>query len=654
MLFKQRLWAIVLFQSVVIIVSAAVAWLLRFEFNFPRPGEFFLALPLLLLMRLSFMAHFKLFHGYWRYTGVNDALDVVKAVGAGSVAFLVVERWVMGGKSFSLSVCCIEMILTTVALIAVRVGSRALVQSTQAHAVQRDNKTVVVIGAGCAAAMLLRELPRSGYTALALVDDDPAKAGVKLHGIPVRGSVVDLVDVVKGYRPDEIMIAIPSGTREQMRRIAEYCDRTKLPYRTIPSLGDLIQGMVTVDQLREVNLDDLLGREPVHLNLDSVRQRVAGRVVMVTGAAGSIGSELCRQLLGYAPAKLVCVDQAETPLFYLEHANSESEAAKIYCVADITDSSRMRDIILGHDVTVIFHAAAYKHVPMMEENLQEAVKNNVFGLLSLMEVAAQSGCEDFLFISSDKAVNPTSFMGCTKRIGELIVASRPCAQMRCLSVRFGNVLGSQGSVIPLFQQQIKSSRRITVTHRDVTRYFMTVPEAVSLVLQAFSIGGNGNVLVLDMGKPIRILDIAKTLIRLSGIPEDDVEIVFTGLRPGEKLFEDLFYQSEQRLSTLAQKVLRTEGALLSWPELRVRLSALRAECMTGISVRIRRSVKEIVPQYQWTPSDGGQGISSAALAVQRTYNEKRELIEPVPLGLDRDLVVAIGPLQSSESQTQNV
>ena len=608
MLLKQRLWAVVLFQLVLVVLSAAAAWLLRFEFTFPKPAVFFRALPLLLSMRIAFLARFKLLHGYWRYTGVNDALDVAKAACAGSLAFVVAERWAMGEKSFPISVCCIEIVLTTVALIGVRVGSRALVQLARNHPDRRDCRTVVVIGAGCAAAMLLRELPRSGYTALALVDDDPAKSGVTLHGIAVRGGVADLENIVKRERPDEIMIAIPSGTGEQMRRIAEYCDRTKLPYRTIPGLGDLIHGTAAIDQLREVNLDDLLGRDPVQLNLDSVRHRIAGRVVMVTGAAGSIGSELCRQLLGYAPAKLVCVDQAETPLFYLERANMDSPGAKIYCVADITDSIRMRDVILENDVGVIFHAAAYKHVPLIEKNLREAVKNNVFGLLSLMEVAEQSGCTDVLLISSDTAVNPTSFMGCTKRIGELIVAARPCAQMRCLSVRFGNVLGSQGSVIPLFQQQIKTSRRITVTHREITRYFMTIPEAVSLVLQAFSIGGKGDILVLDMGKPIRILDMAKTLIRLSGIPQDQVKIVFTGLRPGEKLFEDLFYPFERRLSTPAQKVLRTGGAFLTWPELRVRLSALRAECLTGIPVRIRASVKEIVPQYRWTPAEERQRL----------------------------------------------
>jgi FlaA1/EpsC-like NDP-sugar epimerase len=632
MLLKQRLWTVVLLQFALVVLSAATAWLVRFEFVFPRPEVFFTALPLLLLSRMLFMARFKLFHGYWRYTGVDDALDVIKAACAGSLAFLVAERWVLGERSFPISVCCIEIMLTSIALIGVRVGSRALVQIARTQAVRFKRKAVVVIGAGCAAAMLLRELPRSGYTALALIDDDPAKTGVRLHGVPVRGRVVDLAEVVRCNQPDEIMIAIPSATGDQMRRITEFCDRTKVPFRTIPGLGDLLHGTATIDQLREVNLGDLLGREPVHLNLDSVRHRIAGRVVMVTGAAGSIGSELCRQLLRYAPAKLICVDQAETPLFYLERANSEAAGAKIYCVADIADSIHMHEVIRQHDVRVIFHAAAYKHVPLMEENLQEALKNNVFGLLSLMEAAEQSGCEDFLFVSSDKAVNPTSFMGCTKRIGELIVAARPWVQMRCVSVRFGNVLGSQGSVIPLFQQQIRTTRQITVTHREITRYFMTIPEAVSLVLEAFSIGGKGDILVLDMGKPIRILDMAKTMICLSGIAQEDVKIVFTGLRPGEKLFEELYYPFERRLSTSAQKVLRTGGVSASWPELRVRLSTLRAASLTGSSIRIRASVKEIVPQYQWSPPEESQLAPAAPLAGQRRFKGEREHVLQMPRG----------------------
>jgi FlaA1/EpsC-like NDP-sugar epimerase len=612
MLEKQRPWVIFLLELLLIVFSATAAWLLRFDFTFPHPRLFLEVLPVLVLLRTAVLARLNLFHGYWRYSGISDALDVAKAVALGSVAFFILERWIFSLTALAISFYFLEAILTGLALGGVRILSRLWMQRSESRAHKHSRRSVVVVGAGCGAAMLLRELPRSGYTALGLVDDDPAKATVALNGIRVMGSIAELPKVVDRFSPDEIMIAIPSATGEQMRRITAVCHQTGVRFRTVPGLADLIHGAVTVDQMREVNLQDLLGREPVELNVDSVRCQIAGRVVMVTGAAGSIGSELCHQLLNYEPAKLVCVDQAETALFYLQHATAETAVAKVYCIADITDRTRMRDIIEQHDVRAIFHAAAYKHVPLMEQNLGEAVKNNVFGLLSLMDVAGQCGCEDFLLISSDKAVTPASFMGCTKRIGELIVAARPPGEMRCLSVRFGNVLGSQGSVIPLFQEQIRSKRQITVTHPDMTRYFMTIPEAVSLVLQAFAIGNHGDILVLDMGKPVRILDMAKTLVQLSGIPAEDVEIVFTGLRPGEKLFEELFYDFERRLSTPAAKVLRTQGQPISWPRLLAHLEVLRAATVAGIADHIRGEVKEIVPQYQWQPGihqDAGAEVS---------------------------------------------
>jgi FlaA1/EpsC-like NDP-sugar epimerase len=619
MLEKQRPWFVFLLEFILIVLSGTVAWLLRFDFSFPQPMLFLRALPLLILLRMAAMARFRLFHGYWRYSGISDALDVAKAVMLGSLAFLFVERWVLRQASLPISFYFLEAILTGLALGGIRILSRVWIQRSERRAKWQTTKSVVVVGAGCGAAMLLRELPRSGYTAVALVDDDPSKASVALNGIRVAGSIAQLPSVVGRYHPDEIMIAIPSASGEQMRRITEVCHRTGVRFRTIPGLADLIHGTVTVDQMREVDLQDLLGRDPVQLNLDTVKCHIAERVIMVTGAAGSIGSELCRQLLSYGPAKLVCVDQAETPLFYLQHATSDSKVEKAYCVADITDPARMREILEQHHVQAIFHAAAYKHVPLMEHNLQEAVKNNVFGLLSLMDVACQCECEDFLLISSDKAVTPTSFMGCTKRIGELIVAARPSGRMRCLCVRFGNVLGSQGSVIPLFKEQIRSKRQITVTHPDITRYFMTIPEAVSLVLQAFAIGNNGDILVLDMGEPIRILDMAKTLVQLSGIPPGEVEIVFTGLRPGEKLFEELFYDFERRSNTAAQKVFRTQGQLVSWPRLLAHLDVLRAETAAGVPHRIRAEVKEIVPQYQWQHTSAGEEFPSEIPAISPLY-----------------------------------
>ncbi len=364
-------------------------------------------------------------------------------------------------------------------------------------------------------------------------------------------------------------------------------------------MADLIDGTVTVDQLREVRIEDLLGREPVLLDVNPVREQIEGQVVMVTGAAGSIGSELCSQLLGYRPRKLICVDQDESGLFFLEQnlARYDDERLAEYHVADIADRERLRCIMFSRGVDIIFHAAAYKHVPMMEANVAEAVRNNIFGLVALLDVAEQCGCKSFLMISSDKAVNPTNVMGCTKRICELIVAARSSPGMRRVSVRFGNVLGSQGSVVPVLQEQIRKSQVVTVTHPDITRFFMTIPEAVSLVLQAFTIGRDGEILVLEMGEPLRIADLARTLIRLCGKTEDDVDIVFTGLRPGEKLHEELFYDDEEPLLTSCDKVRRTLGQHQGWPLLEMQLSELHKFLYSGMDILIRAKLKQIVPEY---------------------------------------------------------
>jgi len=326
-------------EVLLVALSVTIAWLLRFDFALPNPQVLLAAMPILVLLRVLGMARFNLFHGYWRYTGISDVLDILKAVALGSVGFLAVERWILGEKRFPLSVYCIELILTVCMLAGVRVLSRAVLQNAMSSSERDNRKTVVVIGAGCAAAMLLRELPRSAYLPVALVDDDPAKAGVRLHGVPVVGTVKDLPRVVQTYRPDELMIAIPSASGEQMQRIIDICDQTRLRFRTIPSLGDLINGTVTVDQLRDVNFEDLLGRDPVRLDVDSVRRRITGRVVMVTGAAGSIGSELCHQLLNYKPLRLVCLDQAETPLFNLQMPR-QARPATSFIVSPISPTAR--------------------------------------------------------------------------------------------------------------------------------------------------------------------------------------------------------------------------------------------------------------------------------------------------------------------------
>ena len=599
MLLKQRTCVIAVLQSLLILVSLVTAWLLRFEFSLPRPELLLGAAPLLVSIRLLAMWRYNLFHGYWRYTGVSDAVDIGKAVGLGSAAFFVTVRLIMGMRDFPVSIYCLEALLTATALCSVRVFSRIMLhQLDQRH--QGDRVRVLIVGAGAAGEALMRELKNSPYIAVGCVDDDPEKQGVNIHGLTVLGTIEDLSHVATAYQVEELLIAIPSVTGLRRRRVIECCLASGKKFKTIPGLGELIQGRVKVQELRDVNLEELLGRDPVRLDLDVVRSDLADRVVLVTGAAGSIGQELCCQILECGPAKLICLDQAETPMFYLQLKLTKSKYGDrvSYSVADITDSESMKSILRSRGIQIIFNAAAYKHVPMMECNTAEALRNNVFGLINLLHAAEEAGCDRFLLISSDKAVNPTSVMGATKRLGELILASRP-SKLRCASVRFGNVLGSQGSVVPLFQQQIRKEGRVTVTHPEITRYFMTIPEAVSLVLQAFTVGDHGDILVLDMGEPIRIADLARTLIRLSGALEDDVPIVFTGLRPGEKLFEELFYSTEALLPTPHEKVQRTNGNLAPWTTLSQHLRELQELMRAGSDRSMRAKIRAIVPEYSY-------------------------------------------------------
>ena len=591
-------------QSVIVCLSLLFSWFLRFDFSLPHPRLLFASMLALVCIRGVSLSVFQLTHAYWRYTGIGDLKDLIKSVVLGSGVFFVVIRLASNIRAFPYSIYILETILTFLLLSGLRVVCRLFLSRRTAFRLGTP-VPVLIVGAGSAAALLLDALQRKNYKAVGLVDDDPAKQLIKLRGVSVLGTVDQLPFFAHLHGVKEILVATPSARGDQMLRITDYCVRSGKPFRSVPSLAALLDGTGTIAELREINLDDLLGREPVRLESAGVRRRLSGRVVMVTGAAGSIGSELCRQIIQCGPAKLICVDQSETPLFNLQQLLHASQSVQvIYSVADIVDSERMSELLVEHGVEAIFHAAAYKHVPMTESNPQEGLKNNVFGLLDLVEVAEECGVRDFLLISSDKAVNPSSLMGCTKRLGEMIVASRPSRRMRCSSVRFGNVLGSQGSVIPTFQEQIRTGKPITVTHPEMTRFFMTIPEAVSLTLQAFTVGNQGEILVLDMGNPIRILDLANALIRISGKRVEDVPIVFTGVRPGEKLFEELFYESEVKMPTALHKVIRAQSDLPHWPELERHLDELREAARFHRRNRadlIREKMKEIIPEYLWQP-----------------------------------------------------
>jgi len=613
-LLRCRSLLVLALQIGLIAGSLVGAWLLLFEFRLPDSRLLWVAAPILIVVRLAVMPFFNLMHGWWRYTGISDAVDVLKAILTGSLAFVLIVRFGLGLKSFPVSIYALEGLLTFTLLTGVRVLTRMLTESVRADS---NSKRLLLVGAGHAAQSIIRETQKAetGHTVIGCVDDHPLKRGLRVLGVPVLGPIESLAELVVQHRIDEVLIAIPSATAAQMRRVVGICKQASALFRTVPAMAELIAGEVTLQQVREVSLTDLLGRIPVDIDLESVREHIRDRVVMVTGAAGSIGSELCRQIRTYEPKLLVCLDQNETGIFNLQHQLAQTEGAgqKVFCVADFCNPERMRKIFQTYGVEIVFHAAAYKHVPVMEENVEEAVCNNVFGLLALLKVAQAAQCTAFVMISSDKAVNPTNVMGCTKRVGELILAAWPGKLMRCVSVRFGNVLGSNGSVIPLFQEQIRQNQPITITHPEITRFFMTVSEAVCLVLQAFAIGRDGDILVLDMGEPVRVADLAKTLARLSG--KSRQEFKFIGLRPGEKLFEELFYSDERAFPSDCEKIARTESVRLAWPALKRGLDELQVTTLLGQRASILAHLRQIVPQFTYAGCDSAASLETMPLST---------------------------------------
>jgi FlaA1/EpsC-like NDP-sugar epimerase len=484
---------------------------------------------------------------------------------------------------------------------------------------------ILIYGAGVAGLNLVREIrsnPNLQYRIIGFLDDNSQKRHTSLLGVPVVGCGRDAARVVDRYRNhslhvDEIVIAMPSASGRQVSEALANCRASGVPCKTIPSLGELLAGKVRVSEIREVSVENLLGRAPVHLEHDRIRESITGHTVMVTGAAGSIGSELCRQLAQFKPKCLVALDQAESELFRLEMELNENPGSARACpvIGDIRNYERIEEVIRQYGVTSIYHAAAYKHVPMMENNLIEAATNNVIGLYNVAEAASRTGVSSFVMISSDKAVNPANVMGLTKRVAELVVGSMPTLRQGCatrfVSVRFGNVLGSNGSVVPIFKAQIAAGGPVTITHPEIRRYFMTIPEAVQLVLQASTMGKGSEIFVLDMGEPVRILDLARNMIRLSGHePDVDIPIRFVGLRPGEKLFEELSTAGDQVQPTRHEKIKIFCGESVQYGFMQHWIAELRLLLAKRNEGAVLAHMRGIVPEYQ--PSEKWSHISGAA------------------------------------------
>ena len=597
-LLRKHSWFVAAFQATLIFVCLVLGWFLEFDFTLPHRRLLLYAAVVLIVVRMSAIAAFGLLHGWWRYTGIRDTIDVGKAVVSGSAVYFMIMKFGVRADDFPRTVYVLEPLLTAGLLIGVRVFSRVLAETVRQDLVSA--KKVLLIGAGKGAQMVVRELRRPGsdYAPIGYVDDDGSKLGVKIEDIPVLGTVDQIPELMSKYPIDEVLVAVPSASSRQMQRFVRICEQGGVKFRTVPALRDVIAERANLRDFREVNVEDLLGRDPVEIDLESVGDNIRDRTVLVTGAAGSIGSELCRQILEHCPAQLICVDTNENGVFHLERELSLRWAKGSYCchVADAGDRRRMERIFQESSPSVIFHAAAYKHVPLMEENVRAAVQNNVLGLLTLLDLAIDAGCGSFILISSDKAVSPCNVMGATKRIGELIIANRPTNGMRCLSVRFGNVLGSNGSVVPLLQRQLRHGEPLTITHPDMKRFFMTIREAVSLVLQASVIGSKGDTLVLDMGEPIAILELVRTLITLSGKDQSEVAIHFCGLRQGEKLVEELFYETEEIGETSFPKIKTARGGQRNWNELEMQLRELEGMLYRNGPDIIRARMNEIVSE----------------------------------------------------------
>ena len=553
---RHRLWQLAA-DAAMIAAAWYLAFQLRFDFDVPVFYDEMMRETILIVVAIKipvFIA-FGFYQRWWRYVSTRDMWRVLAGVGVGSLVAVAAVYFFYPVERLRLprGVAIVDPLLLLAFIAGSRLLARTVIERPRSGIVARGQE-VIVVGAGNAGDLILRELQRSNvirYTPIGLIDDDPRKKDMRLHGVRVLGTTDDLGHVLRDNRPDEVLIAIPSAPGELRRRVVEIAHEQNVQVKTLPGLHELIAGDVDLaGQIRPVQVEDVLGREPVEVDLEAVASYLPGKTVLVTGAGGSIGSELCRQIARVSPARLVLVDYAETALFEMERELVEEREfpAAVPVLGDAGNRSKMRHVFERYRPEVVFHAAAYKHVPLMEANPLESVRNNVLATRVVAETAAEFGAERFVLVSTDKAVNPKTVMGQSKALCEWIVeayGARRDVPTFFTAVRFGNVLGSAGSVIPIFRRQIAKGGPVTVTHPEMTRYFMTIPEAVSLVIQAGAIGGRGEIFVLDMGDPVKILDLARNMIRLSGKePERDVPIEFIGARAGEKLHEELWGEGE--------------------------------------------------------------------------------------------------------------
>lgn len=624
---NPKFYFMILTDIVIFVLALSGAYLIRFEAlpeTIPVQQVFHLLLWIVPL-KLAVFFFFDLYRGMWRYTSVRDFWALARACFVSTVLVMLIILATNRFMGYSRGVFLIDFLLTFILTGGVRMAIRSYFASRLSpEAITRipdkiKMTRVLIIGAGAAGEKILREILDNytlHYDVVGFIDDDLTKQGRSIHGVPVLGNVAYLQKVLQREEIQQILIAVPSASGDQIRRIVEACRKSNASYKILPGIGHLIDGSVSVKLLRDISYEDLLGRSPVQLDTEGIRNYLDGKTVLVSGCGGSIGSELCRQIVKYQPGKLILLDSSESNLFQIqmemqnEYYYRHAEAV----LGQVQDEVLMNSIFEKYKPVVVFHAAAYKHVPMIEKNPWQAVTNNIIGSRVLMETALRHQVDRFVVVSTDKAVRPTNVMGASKRVTELIMQCLQGNHTRFMAVRFGNVVGSSGSVIPFFRRQIEQGGPVTVTHPEVNRFFMTIPEASQMILQAGAMGEGGEIFILRMGTPVKIADMARDLIRLSGKePDVDIKIVFTGLREGEKLYEELITVGEDILPTGHKKVmvLRSSSHLNEAGYLQEARRRLYRDIdeLAEIAARhdargIKTKLKEMVPEFAPQENEG--------------------------------------------------
>jgi FlaA1/EpsC-like NDP-sugar epimerase len=568
----------------IVSLSYYLSYLLRFDGLIPEDylSFFYNSLPMVILVKIYFIADFRLYKGYRRYTSIYEIISLFKATVISSMGILLVI-WIsdLAGK-LPRTVLLIDWCMSFLMLGAVRIIPRILVEGLEEpfwryfyyifkygslRSDQEDSgvKNVLIFGASDAGQMIVREMQtnqRLDYNPIGFIDDDPIKKGKIIHGIEILGNRNNLKDIVENKDIDEIIISISSARGKDLKEIISLCEKTGRKTKIIPSISEIVDDKIKVSHIRNIKIEDLLGREPINLNIESISEYIRNKIILITGAGGSIGSELCRQIIKYDPKLLVLFGRGEYSIFNIYNELHANYPDRFFpqVIGDVINKVKVEKIFEAYQPYIVFHAGADKHVPLMEMNPDEAVLNNIIGTQNIIEVSEQFNVERLICISTDKAVNPTNVMGACKRMAEKLIQSRISSNTKVIGVRFGNVLGSRGSVIPLFEKQIKEGGPVTVTHKDMTRFFMTIPEAAQLVIQAGAMGRNGDLFVLDMGEQVKIEEFARTMIRLAGFkPDEEIEITYTGIRPGEKIYEELICPWENIERTDHPKIIRIIG-----------------------------------------------------------------------------------------------